>query len=210
MNSDLPENLDRLAQIQHGVLSVSQARRGGFAATSVKSRLRSGRWQQLQRGVYATFTGVPSREALLWAAVLRAGPGALLSYHTAAELLRLVDLPTDPIHITIPYSRRVVAVRGVRIHIARPDVQAGHPTALPPRTRIEETVLDLTQAARNVDDACAWIARGLGRRLTTQLRLSDALAQRPHIRFRAELCEMLSDDLAGVNSALEYRYVKWV
>src|SRR5262245_40705594 len=210
MASDLPEYLDRLAQIQRGVLSIEQARRAGFAATSVKSRLRSGKWRQLQRGVYATFTGEPSRDALLWAAVLRAGPGALLSYYTAAELLRLVDLPTDPIHVTVPYTRRVVAVRGVTIHVARPDVQAAHPTALPPRTRIEETVLDLTQAAANLEDACAWIARGLGRRLTTQQRLRAALMQRPHVHFRTELQEMLSDDFAGVHSALEYRYVKWV
>jgi len=210
MASDLPEYLDQLAQIQRGVLSIEQARRAGFAATSVKSRLRSGKWRQLQRGVYATFTGEPSRDALLWAAVLRAGPGALLSYYTAAELLRLVDLPTDPIHVTVPYTRRVVAVRGVTIHVARPDVQAAHPTALPPRTRIEETVLDLTQAAANLEDACAWIARGLGRRLTTQQRLRAALMQRPHVHFRTELQEMLSDDFAGVHSALEYRYVKWV
>jgi hypothetical protein len=138
------------------------------------------------------------------------GPGALLSHYSAAELLGLVDVPSNPIHVTIPESRRVLPVRGITIHIARPDAQAAHPTAMPPRTRVEETVLDLAQVAANVDDACAWIARGLERRLTTQQRLSDALAKRPHVHFRTELRELLSDDLAGVHSALAYRYVKWV
>jgi len=87
---------------------------------------------------------------------------------------------------------------------------AAHPTALPPRTKIEETVLDLAQIARNAEDGCAWVARSLGRALTTQGRLMDALNQRPRVHFRAELAEILSPEWAGIHSALEYRYVKWV
>ncbi len=210
MPADIPEYLDRLAQIQHGVLSASQARQAGVTAAAVRSRLRCGRWQQLQHGVYATFSGQPSRGAVLWAAVLRAGPGALLSYHTAAELLRLVDVPSAAIHVTIPASRRVLPVRGLVIHISDRGVMAAHPTALPPRTKIEETVLDLTQVATSAEQACSWVARGIGRGLTTQDRLSAALRQRTRVHFRAELAELLSPDLAGVHSALEYRYVKWV
>ncbi len=210
MTSALPEYLDRLAQIQRGVLSADQVLRGGVNAASVKSRLRSGKWQQLHRGVYATFTGAPGRDVQLWAAVLRAGPGALLSHDTAAQLLGLVDVPTTPIHVTVPQSRRVLPIRGVVVHVGRRGAAAAHPTAMPPRTRIEETVLDLTQTAANVDDACGWVTRGLGRRLTTEQRLREALAQRPHVHFRAELSELLSPDLAGVHSVLEYRYVKWV
>ena len=59
MTSALPEYLDRLAQIQRGVLSADRPWRGGVSAASVKSRLRSGKWQQLHHGVYATFTGAP-------------------------------------------------------------------------------------------------------------------------------------------------------
>src|SRR5262249_20048632 len=71
-------------------------------------------------------------------------------------------------------------------------------------------VLDLAQVASTSEDACAWIARGLGRRLTTQERLRKALDQRERIRFRPELAELLSPEWAGIHSALEYRYVKWV
>lgn len=210
MASELPEYLDRLAQIQRGVLSASQARQYGVTVSSIRSRLRSSKWQQLHHGVYATFTGEPSRDALLWAAVLRAGPGALLSRYTAAELFRLVDVPTTPIHVTVPESRRVLPVRGLAIHIGSRAARAAHPTAMPPRTKIEETVLDLTQLSTSADDACGWFVRGLGRGLTTQDRLRDALGQRIRVRFRAELAELLSPDLAGIHSLLEYRYVKWV
>jgi Transcriptional regulator, AbiEi antitoxin len=206
----LPENLDRLAQFQSGVLSAQQAMAGGLTRGMIRARVRSGRWRKLQYGVYATFSGVPNREAVLWAAVLRAGSGAVLSHYTAAELYELTDWPSSAIHLTIPEQRRVTALPGIKIHIANRAELAAHPTLLPPRTRLEETVLDLAGAARTADEACGWITRGVGRGLTTQERLRRALGQRARVRFRAEITEVLSDEWAGVNSPLEYRYVKWV
>lgn len=67
----------------------------------------SGRWQQLYRGVYASFTGDPPRECLPWAAVLRGGEGAAISHQTAAELDRLTDKPSEVIHVTIGHDRQV-------------------------------------------------------------------------------------------------------
>jgi hypothetical protein len=64
----------------------------GLSSDMIKSKLRNERWQRLYRGVYALFTGSPDRRAQLWAAVLRIGPGPVLSHETAAELQRLVDL----------------------------------------------------------------------------------------------------------------------
>ena len=210
MTNGLPDHLDRLAQIQCGVLSAQQAIAGGMSRDRIRSQVRTGRWRRLQYGVYATFTGSPQREAVLWAAVLRAGPGAVLSYYTAAELHKLVDWPSSAIHVTIPERRRVTAFSGVKIHIAVRADQAAHPTLLPPRTRLDDTVLDLAAAARTAEEACGWITRGVGRRLTTQERLRGALEHRERMRFRAEITEVLSDDWAGVHSPLEYRYVKWV
>jgi len=58
--------------------------------------------QQLFRGVYAVFTGPATRETWLWAAVLCAVRGAVLSHQTAAELHGLMDSRTDTIYITSP------------------------------------------------------------------------------------------------------------
>jgi hypothetical protein len=210
MRVRLPEPLDRLAQVQYGMVSATQAQQAGMSAAAVRSCLRTGRWQVIHRGVYATFTGQPARLGFLWAAVLRAGPGALLSHHTAAELHGLTDTPAHAIHVTIPDSRRIAPIRDVELHLGSRGLMAAHPTALPPRTKIEETVLDLAQIAQSAEEGCAWVARGLGRALTSQGRLLDALNQRPRVHFRAELAEILSPEWAGVHSALEYRYVKWV
>jgi hypothetical protein len=62
-----------LLRTQSGVITRQQALGAGLASAAVDNQLRSRRWQQLQRGVYACFTGRPARDAELWAAVLRAG-----------------------------------------------------------------------------------------------------------------------------------------
>src|SRR5579875_2870142 len=87
--TEIPESLRELARLQCGVLSRQQIFSGGVTRATLVWQLKRARWQQLQRGVYALFSGEPGREAELWAAVLRAGPGAVLSHHTAAELYRL-------------------------------------------------------------------------------------------------------------------------
>ena len=134
----------------------------------------------------------------------------MLSHDTAAELHRLADWPSSPVHVTIPGYRRVAQASGVTVHVGARAEQAAHPTQLPPRTRVEETMLDLASCAVTAEEACGRITRGVGRQLTTQARLGRALGGRRRVRFRAEITEVLSEDWAGVHSSLEYRYVKWV
>ena len=95
MDSELPSTLRNLAWQQDGVVSRPQALRAGLSADMIKFRVKRGWWQPVHRGVYQTFTGTPGRSAQLWAALLGAGPGAVLSHETAAELQRLADKPVD-------------------------------------------------------------------------------------------------------------------
>jgi hypothetical protein len=167
--------------------------------------VQRGRWQRPHLGVYAAFTGEPGRSAILWAAVLRAGDEAMLSYQTAGELFGVTDRPSAAIHVTVPGARRVTRLPGIAVHVAARAGEARHPTLTPPRTRIEETVLDLAQTAATADGAYEWVTRALGRRLTTQARLTEALALRKRIRWRAELAQALTAEWKGVHSVLEYR-----
>jgi hypothetical protein len=157
-------------------------------------------------GVYTTFTGVPGRGAQLWAAVLSAGPGATLSHDTAAELHRLVDRSADQIHVTVPSRRRVVAVEGVSIYRSARALEVVEGHAYPPRTRIEETVLDLTQTAPTFDDVCGWVTRAFARDLTDEARLRAAMSARTKLRWRADLDELITAAAAGDHSVLEFRY----
>jgi very-short-patch-repair endonuclease len=202
-----PADPHGLLERQCGVLSRQQALAAGMSPALIDNRLRSGRWQRLQQGVYATFSGAPSRDVLRWAALLRAGPAAALSYQTAAELHGLTDKPSSLIHITVAATQRVTPMPGVLLHHSRAFYATVHPTASPPRTRVEDTVLDLAQSAATLDDAFGWLCRAVGRRLTTADRLRDALQTRPRLRWRRDLAIGLGDISAGVHSPLERRYV---
>lgn len=207
MSHAIPQQLQELAERQRGVVSRSQALSAGMSVDLIKSRLASQRWQRMYVGVYATFTGSPDRDAVLSAAVLRVGHGAMLSHQSAAELDKLIDKPASLIHVSIPATRRVSTISGIVLH-ARSDVQrARHPARLPPRTRIEETVLDLVESCDDPIDAIDWVTKALGRRLTKQEFMRQAINQRSRLRWRAEIAAVLNPDWAGVHSALEYRYV---
>ena len=204
--NELPPLLREAAERQAGVVTCGQAARAPLAWSAVEWRLRSGRWQRIYRGVYATFSGQLTRHAELWAAVLYSGPGAMLSHRTAAELAGFTDTPSESIHVTVPVDRRVIPAAGIVVHRSARASEMLHPARLPPQTRVEETVLDLVDQAGSLDDAVGWVTRALGRRLTTQDRLRVALAQRTRQRWRRELTELLDPDLAGLMSVLERRY----
>ena len=191
-------------------MSRSQALEYGLSDQAISRRLRTGSWQQLHSGVYATFTGEPSGTAVLWAAVLRSGPGAALSHQSAAELYRLTDKSSALVHVTVPTGRRIRGATDMVVHRSNRIETARHPTLLPPRTRVEETVLDLTQASRGFDEAFHWLCQACGGRLTTAGRLREALSQRKKLRYRGEILAALAVIAEGVHSNLEYRYVRGV
>jgi hypothetical protein len=208
MTRRLSGELRELAQAQDGVLTRGQALAGGLTRTMIRFRLEREQWQWLQTGVYATFSGPPGRRAILWGAVLRVGPGAMLSYQTAAEVSGLADRPSSLIHVTLPGDRYVERIPGMVLHRSARAAQAMHPVLAPPRTRLEETVLDLVGMAATADDAWGWVTRAVGRRLTAQAQLQEAMALRAKLRWRRELTQALTAEWSGVHSSLEYRFLR--
>jgi hypothetical protein len=209
MPIDMPDRSVDVLGLQGGAVARRQAAGAGIAPYMIRSRVRSGRWQRLQRGVYASFSGEPTRETTLWAALLRAGPDAVLSHQTAAERHGLIDEPSSLIVITVPLSRTPTRAKipGVVIHRSDAILRTTHPAMVPPCTRVEDTVLDLIQIAPSFDDAYAWICRAVGRRRTTAERIRHAMDARKKMRWRRELTMALGEAGNGVLSVLEYRYV---
>lgn len=213
MATQLPRECKRLLNEQDGVITVGQAVSAGMTAKAVRAQVHAGRWQVMRRGVYAAFTGQPSRSAELWAAVLRAGPDAVLSHLTAAEIWGLVNGPGGVIHVTVPYlsnPERRGPISGVVVHRSRSLLVTRHPILTPPRTRVEETVLDLINGARSFDEAYDWICRAIGRRRTTAARIQAALAARPRMKWRRDIELALGEAKGGALSVLEFRYARGV
>jgi len=136
----------------------------------------------------------------------------MLSHETAAEVHGLIDRPAgQTIHVTVPARRRPVqrgSIRGVVIHRSaqsRPQLPI---TWKLPRTRVEDTVLDLTDAAPTFQAAYGWVSRAVSRRFTTTSILRAALATRRRARYRNELAVALGESDDGIHSGLELRYAR--
>ncbi|WP_203453388.1 type IV toxin-antitoxin system AbiEi family antitoxin domain-containing protein [Jiangella aurantiaca] len=204
-------DLDDLLASQQGVISRAQAHACRLTDRRLEWLVSSGRWQRVHLGVYATFSGPLPYLAWVWAAILRAGPGSVASHRTAAYLDGLCDDPGPVIHVTVPADRYVEPrIDGVRVHFAHRLARTRHPAATPPRTRVEETVLDLVDVAPRPREAETWVTAACQRRLTTPERLADALGRRKKIRWRAMVEAMLADVADGAQSPLELRHLRRV
>jgi hypothetical protein len=137
----------------------------------------------------------------------------MLSHWSAAEVAGLADAhraPAQVVHVTVPATRKVRRVPGVIVHRSRDARRLRHPTVLPPQTRVEETVLDLSQLVAGLEDAYAVMARAVNAGLSTPERLLAAMAKRPRMRWRRLLREGLGDVAAGCRSVLELSYLRKV
>ena len=209
----IPTGCLRLIADQGGVISRAQGAEFGLAGEEMRNRVRFADWQRIQRGVYATFSGKVTREAQLWAALLRAGPEAVLSHQTAAELYGLLKQPSPMIHLTVPATTnpaRKGRIPGVVVHRSRIIEVTRHPVLSPPRTRIEHAVLDLIEEMADPADRYDLICRAIGSRLTTAGRLGEALDQRSRFRERREAESALGDVGQGALSNLERWYLRGV
>lgn len=188
-----PKPCLQLLARQCGVIASWQAEAASVSRQQMQGLVRGERWQRLHFGVYAAFTGEPSREAVLWAAVLRAGPRSILSHETAAELDGLLDRRSKLIHVTVPGPQHRSPVASIVIHRTGRELAVRRQGRLPLQTAIEETVLDLAQVATSFDGVVALLARACQRRLTTPFLISETLGLRERVRWRSEIEQALSD-----------------
>ena len=195
-----------LAKEQAGVIARRQLMACGLTPAQARNRIDSGHWSVVFSGVYATFTGPLPELARVWAALLYAGPQACASHGTALWLAGALDRPPALVHVAIPANRRVRTQAGIRLHLSGAFTAQLHPSAWPPRTRIEDAALDVTDAERDVERALDAVFRVTQRRLTTAGRLRASLARRSRHRWRGLLAEVLAEVDDGVASALERRY----
>lgn len=208
MRGEVPDTVREHARLQHGVVSRQQALAADMSPDSIQSKVEWGRWRRVLRGVYALDQGRLSREGTLWAAVLWAGEEAVLSHESAAEVQGILDKPAREVHITIPPGKHQRSVPGIRVH--RSDRVLGlrerYPPGLLPATLPPDTVLDLTQTAKDPDEMCDWITRAFRKGKVSDLMLLAALRQRQKVRHRQDIIHLIGEAANGTHSPLEYRY----
>ncbi len=203
---DVPTALQRLAGMQSGVLSRAQALGCGLSPTVIARMVADGRWGRLDRGLYLAPDLPPDWTARVWGAVLLGGDGARIGGRGAAVLHGLDDTEPMPIEVYIPFGRRVTNRSWVTFVQERGYVRARSTRQDPPRTCVEDTVLDLC-AAGSEAAAIEWITTAVQRRSTTTTALAAALVRRSRMRNRAVIKRLIGDVASGVHSGLEYRYL---
>jgi very-short-patch-repair endonuclease len=189
--------LDRLiaslAERQHGVVEHGQLIALGATPREIDHRLRRGSLHALHRGVYAVGHPVVSQRGRWIAAVLAAGPEALLSHRAAAALWG------------IRQSRALEVTAGRRVR--RPGIVV-HRRAIAADERAVVDGIPVTSAARTLLDLAAILPRGPleraiheaeVRRLGGPLSLDDLLARHPGRRGTRALREILATRSLGLN-----------
>lgn len=196
---------ERLLQAQHGAFSRRQAIGCGVSESQIRTRVRRGQWIRVFPGVFG-LAGLP-RLGQLQAALLYAGPGAVLCGLTAAERIGLMPVaPTA--YVGVPTRRRVKSQPGLRIvrmsELSDKDawVRDGLPT-----TRPERTLVDLLRhLPRRETEAvmCTALQRGL----TTTSHVRSTAERIGLLPRRSWFARLLNDIAQGAQAIGELELLR--
>ena len=194
-----------LAERQHGVVSRRQLLALGIDRDRIARRLAQGRLHRVHRGVYAVGHRVLSVRGRWMAAVLAAGPGAVLSHRAAATLHDIAQ--GGAIEVTVPQKRR-------RHH--------GFVTRTATLATDEITEVDgipVTTVARTLLDlAAVWPAHRVERaaheaelrRLTSPTSLAALLDRYPRRKGTPALRRIVALGAQPTRSELESRFLSFL
>jgi hypothetical protein len=191
---------------QHGLAELNQLRAFALTPEAIRTHVRAGRWQSVLRGVYATFTGPLPRESRVAAALLYAGPAALVSHRTAAELWGMCPESPGPVHVTVPYQCSAISQPPlVVVHRSRAYRHIAT-DGQPPLTSRADTALDMAVAEPTARDAQLILTELLTTRRVAVERVRERLVDRPPRRYKRALEQAVARVRAGVQSMLEELY----
>ncbi len=194
---------------QAGVLSKKQLISLGWTLDQIRAQTDAMRWVTLYPGIYRTVTGEATREGELWAALLACGDGAALSHETAAEVWGFGPV-SDLVHVLVPAERRVAPRPGIAVVRSRYAAARTDPRAVAPRTRMDDTVVDLVESCVGELDAVGWITRAVQRRRTTAKRVHAAALLRAGLHHRALIDATCAQVAEGAHSPLKVGWVQRV
>lgn len=202
------ERVRQIADRQHGRITGGQLARLGIPGSTIHNWMRHGYLVRALPKVYAVGHTAPSREADLWAAILYAGPGAMLSHGTAAHWRGLIIYPPSKIEVTTP--RKTKSINAIKVYNRREQARDSH--AGIPVTGIPQTMLDLA-ATQNLEV----VRRALsvldfqGQLDLQTLEALDATRRhgRPGSTLLKQALKRHQPEIAHTNGDFELRFLHW-
>jgi very-short-patch-repair endonuclease len=198
-----------LAGHQDGVVDRGQLLRAGLGHGVIDRRVTRGSLHVIHRGVYAVGHAVLSRRGRWRAAVLAAGPGAVLSHRSAATLWGIRDRDGRDVDVIAPRDRKRPGIRLRRIVLPADEVTSHHgiPVTTPARTLLDlAEVLDRHQLERAMNETEY-------RRLTSPLSLDALLTRHRGRRGTAALKKIVDQGRLGktiTRSELEEHFLAFL
>jgi hypothetical protein len=199
----LPRSSKALVGIQRGVLSRQQAIALGISEDGIRHRIRpGGPWQRLLPGVYLTATGQPTWEQYETAALLYAGPDAVLTGLAALRHHEVRGVRPRTIDVLIPDERQRASRGIVVMHRTRrmpAQCYCNHTLRFAPA---ERAVADAARGIGRLSDLRAIVAGTVQQRKCTAEQLV-AEVREGDMRGSARLRAVLAEVVAGIRSVPE-------
>lgn len=177
-----------------GVISAATLKSLGFPNPWLKCR-PGGPWQRTHPGVVLLHNGPPTRDQQLTAALLRAGPGAVV---TGAEACRRHGLPArgPEMHVLVPGSARGSGCLILERASPMPACDIGGF----PLVSVDRAVVDACRPLRSADEATALIAAAIQQRRCTPESLRGEARTN---RFGTKLVRSVLEELGRAESVAE-------
>lgn len=201
----MEEEIARIAEPQHGVVTRSQLLTSGLSRAAIARRVSRGALFTAHRGVYRVGHRAPSLLARYMAAVLACGPGAVLAGRAAGYLLGLIAGDPPPPSVITPTERRIPGIRTRRSRRGTPlevTIFRGLPV-----TTVARTLVDLA-ADLPADGLARAVHEAAIRHHTTPRDVETVLARTPQTKGAGTLRAVLRGDTHVTLSKLEDRFLE--
>ena len=171
------ESLVPTARKQGGLFTAAQAVASGYTRHAINHRLRSGRWQRVQYGVYAEQSTSPTFPQRCAAAILAGPAGSAITGPAAVRLHGVTALNRhDAIQIRVPYEATVKSSQSVGV------IYGPAPTVFVRGVAVVSAAYACLEVARgpNLPLAVAVLDEALRRQVVSYAGLEQEWASLPH------------------------------
>ncbi|HXH77644.1 DUF559 domain-containing protein [Nocardioides sp.] len=195
-----------LAEEQGGVVSRQQLLRIGVTRGQIRANVTARRWRTVRRQCLAVHTGELSTLGAQWAAVLEAGPGAVLDGGSALIASGLRGFEQDSFRVSVPRNARRRRAKGLDVHQTRRYRLSDHAPSGVPRTKPEVAAVHGALWATSDKQAVLLLTMAVQQGLTTPQRLGVAALRIRRDRRRLLIHATILDLLEGVRAVSEHEF----
>jgi len=195
-----------LAAQQGGVISRPQLLGLGVSRGQIRANIAGHRWKKVRSQAVAIHTGELTPLGGQWAAVLEAGPRAVLDGTSSLIASGLRSYDEESLRISVPRNARRRRGKGLNIHQTRRYRTTDHATSGAPRTQPHVAAVHGALWAKSDKQAVLILTMAVQQGLTTADRLGVAALRVKRDKRRLLIQMTILDILDGVRSISEHEF----